>query len=58
MPVAAMGGQYSFGPGVAASFNQVADDVRTVVGPDSGHFVPAGLLGVRDGDARGRTSLA
>ncbi|MGN9837147.1 alpha/beta fold hydrolase [Nonomuraea sp. H19] len=40
MPVAAMGGQYSFGPGVAGSFSQVADDVRTVVAPDSGHFVP------------------
>ncbi|MFC5827053.1 alpha/beta fold hydrolase [Nonomuraea insulae] len=40
MPVAAVGGQYSFGPGVAASFNQVADDVRTVVAPDAGHFVP------------------
>lgn len=40
MPVAAMGGQHSFGPGVAGSFSQVADDVRTVVAPDSGHFVP------------------
>ncbi|MEV4224145.1 alpha/beta hydrolase [Nonomuraea sp. NPDC049725] len=40
MPVAAVGGQHSFGPGVAASFAQVADDVRTVVAPDSGHFVP------------------
>jgi pimeloyl-ACP methyl ester carboxylesterase len=40
MPVIAMGGQYSFGPGVAASFSQVADDVRTVVAPDAAHFVP------------------
>ncbi|GLW09368.1 epoxide hydrolase [Microtetraspora sp. NBRC 13810] len=40
MPVAAIGGQYSFGPGVAGSFSRVADDVRTVVAPDAGHFVP------------------
>lgn len=40
MPVLGIGGQYSFGPGVAESFRQVADDVRTVVAPDSGHFVP------------------
>ena len=40
MPVLGVGGQYSFGPGVADSFRQVADDVRTVVAPDSGHFVP------------------
>jgi pimeloyl-ACP methyl ester carboxylesterase len=40
MPVLAMGGQYSFGPGVAASFRQVADDVREVVAPDAAHFVP------------------
>ncbi|WP_211266920.1 alpha/beta fold hydrolase [Nonomuraea candida] len=40
IPVAAIGGQHSFGPGVAASFSQVADDVRTVVAPDAGHFVP------------------
>ncbi|MEN3538664.1 alpha/beta hydrolase [Microbispora sp. ZYX-F-249] len=40
MPVLGIGGQYSFGPGVADSFRQVADDVRTVVAPDSGHFVP------------------
>ncbi|MCG5216058.1 alpha/beta fold hydrolase [Streptosporangium sp. KLBMP 9127] len=40
MPVLAIGGQYSFGTGVAASFEQVADDVRTVVAPNAGHFVP------------------
>ncbi|GII78194.1 epoxide hydrolase [Sphaerisporangium rufum] len=40
MPVLAMGGQYSFGPGVADSFRQVADDVHTVVAPDAGHFIP------------------
>ncbi|GII02130.1 alpha/beta fold hydrolase [Planobispora takensis] len=40
MPVLGIGGQYSFGPGVADSFRQVADDVRTAVAPDSGHFVP------------------
>ncbi|OUC91517.1 alpha/beta hydrolase [Streptosporangium minutum] len=40
MPVLGIGGQYSFGPGVAGSFQQVADDVRTAVAPDSGHFVP------------------
>ncbi|MDH2426876.1 alpha/beta hydrolase [Sphaerisporangium sp. TRM90804] len=40
MPVLAIGGQYSFGTGVADSFRQVADDVRPVVAPDAGHFVP------------------
>lgn len=40
MPVLAIGGQYSFGTGVAGSFDQVADDVRPVVAPDAGHFVP------------------
>ncbi|GGK94148.1 epoxide hydrolase [Sphaerisporangium melleum] len=40
MPVLAIGGQYSFGTGVADSFRAVADDVRPVVAPDSGHFVP------------------
>ncbi|WP_329088572.1 alpha/beta fold hydrolase [Streptosporangium sp. NBC_01469] len=40
MPVLAIGGQYSFGPGVADSFRQVADDVRTAVAPDAGHYVP------------------
>ncbi|MEU0565726.1 alpha/beta hydrolase [Nonomuraea sp. NPDC005983] len=40
MPVLGIGGQYSFGPGVADSFRKVADDVRAAVAPDSGHFVP------------------
>ncbi|MFC4530134.1 alpha/beta fold hydrolase [Sphaerisporangium dianthi] len=40
MPVLAMGGQYSFGPGVADSFRLVADDVRPVVAPESGHYIP------------------
>ncbi|MBG0829081.1 alpha/beta hydrolase [Planomonospora sp. ID67723] len=40
MPVLGMGGQYAFGSGVAESFRQVADDVRTVVVPESGHFIP------------------
>ncbi|GAA3078614.1 alpha/beta fold hydrolase [Streptosporangium carneum] len=40
MPVLAVGGQHSFGARVADSFRQVADDVRPVVVPDSGHFVP------------------
>ncbi|MFG1879108.1 alpha/beta fold hydrolase [Sphaerisporangium sp. NPDC049003] len=40
MPVLAIGGQYSFGTGVADSFNQVADDVRPAVAPDAGHFIP------------------
>lgn len=40
MPVLAMGAQYVFGAGVAASFQQVAKDVRGVVVPDSGHFIP------------------
>lgn len=40
IPVLAMGGQYSFGTGVADSFRNVASDVRPVVAPDSGHFIP------------------
>lgn len=40
MPVLAMGGQYAFGTGVAASVSQVADHVQTVVVPDAGHFIP------------------
>ncbi|GAA3799054.1 alpha/beta hydrolase [Sphaerisporangium flaviroseum] len=40
MPLLAMGGQYSFGTGVADSFRQVAEDVRPVVAPDSGHYIP------------------
>ncbi|RCG31580.1 alpha/beta hydrolase [Sphaerisporangium album] len=40
MPVMAMGSQYVFGPAVADSFRQVADDVRQVVAPDAGHWIP------------------
>lgn len=40
MPVLAMGAEFAFGPVVAASFSNVADDVREVVAPDSGHFIP------------------
>jgi pimeloyl-ACP methyl ester carboxylesterase len=40
MPVLAMGAQYAFGPAVAQSFRQVANDVRQVVAPDSGHWIP------------------
>ncbi|MBV9822046.1 MAG: alpha/beta hydrolase, partial [Actinobacteria bacterium] len=40
LPVLAMGAQYVFGPGVAASFSAVASDVRQVVAPDSGHWIP------------------
>ena len=39
MPVLAMGAEFAFGPLVANSFGQVADDVRPVVAPDSGHWV-------------------
>jgi hypothetical protein len=38
-PVLAMGAQFVFGPGVAASFRQVANDVRQVVAPDSGPWI-------------------
>jgi pimeloyl-ACP methyl ester carboxylesterase len=39
MPVLAMGGQYAFGPGVAVSFRQAADQVLEVIAPDSGHNI-------------------
>jgi pimeloyl-ACP methyl ester carboxylesterase len=39
-PVLAMGGEFAFGPVVAASFGNVAADVRQVVAPGSGHFIP------------------
>ncbi|MFF5209058.1 alpha/beta fold hydrolase [Streptosporangium sp. NPDC000396] len=39
MPVLGMGAQYGFGTTVADSFRRIADDVRTVVAPDSGHFI-------------------
>ncbi|HEV2637915.1 MAG TPA: alpha/beta hydrolase [Actinocrinis sp.] len=45
MPVLAMGGQYAFGAGVAASFDQVADHVQQVIAPDSGHFIPEEVPG-------------
>lgn len=40
IPVLALGGQYSFGAGVGASFDNVATNVSSVVVPDSGHFIP------------------
>ncbi|MFC5183330.1 alpha/beta fold hydrolase [Actinomadura harenae] len=40
IPVMAMGAQAVFGPAVAQSFANVATDVRTVVAPDSGHWIP------------------
>lgn len=40
MPLVAMGAEMVFGPGVAASFSAVADDVRTAVAPGSGHYIP------------------
>lgn len=39
MPVLAMGAQFGFGPAVTGSFSQVADDVRTVIAPDSAHWI-------------------
>ncbi|WBB78696.1 alpha/beta hydrolase [Micromonospora sp. WMMD882] len=38
MPVLAVGGQYQFGPLVGTSFAQVADDVRTAIVPEAGHY--------------------
>ncbi|MEV0401528.1 alpha/beta hydrolase [Actinoallomurus sp. NPDC050550] len=40
VPILAMGSQYVFGAGVAQSFQAVASDVRTVVAPDTGHWIP------------------
>jgi pimeloyl-ACP methyl ester carboxylesterase len=40
LPVAAMGAQYAFGAGVAAAFQNVASDVRGIIAPDSGHWIP------------------
>lgn len=40
MPVLAMGAALVFGPGVAASFRQVATNVHEVVAPDTLHFIP------------------
>lgn len=39
MPVLALGGQYSAGPGVMAAAQAVADDVRGGVVPDAGHWL-------------------
>jgi pimeloyl-ACP methyl ester carboxylesterase len=39
MPVLAMGAQFVFAGGVAASFRNVASDVREVIAPDSGHWI-------------------
>jgi pimeloyl-ACP methyl ester carboxylesterase len=40
MPVLAMGAEFTFGTLVANSFIQVGDDVRGVVAPDTGHWIP------------------
>jgi pimeloyl-ACP methyl ester carboxylesterase len=40
IPVAAMGGENSFGPAVATSLQNVASDVHTIVAPGSGHYIP------------------
>lgn len=40
IPIAAMGGQDSFGNFTAQSFENVDSDVHTVIAPDSGHYVP------------------
>lgn len=40
IPVLAMGAQSVFGTAVGQSFESVATDVRTVVAPDSGHWIP------------------
>lgn len=40
MPVLAMGAEFSFGTAVADSFRNVGTDVRALVVPGSGHFVP------------------
>ena len=40
IPVLAMGAQSVFGAAVGQSFSAVASDVRTVVAPDTGHWIP------------------
>jgi pimeloyl-ACP methyl ester carboxylesterase len=40
IPVAAMGGEDSFGDGVATSLENVDSQVSTVIAPDSGHYIP------------------
>jgi pimeloyl-ACP methyl ester carboxylesterase len=39
MPVLAMGAEFAFGPFVGQSFSQVGTDVRSVIAPDSGHWI-------------------
>lgn len=45
IPVLAIGGQFTFGTGVGASFDNVATDVSTVIAPNSGHFIPEEVPG-------------
>ncbi len=40
MPVLAVGGERSFGPAVAASFANVAQNTTGVVIPGAGHWIP------------------
>lgn len=40
IPLMDMGGQDSFGPFLGPIFKQVDTDVRTIVAPNSGHFIP------------------
>jgi pimeloyl-ACP methyl ester carboxylesterase len=40
MPVLALGGEHSFGPAVADSMKLLATDVRGVIVPLSGHWIP------------------
>jgi pimeloyl-ACP methyl ester carboxylesterase len=40
IPMAAMGGEDSFGSFVAQSFGNVDSDVSTIIAPGSGHYVP------------------
>jgi pimeloyl-ACP methyl ester carboxylesterase len=40
IPIVAMGGEDSFGTGVATSFDNVDSDVNAIVAPDSGHYIP------------------
>ncbi|WP_246264834.1 alpha/beta fold hydrolase [Acrocarpospora pleiomorpha] len=40
MPVLAIGGQQALGGIIAGSFRHVANDVREVIAPESGHFTP------------------
>lgn len=40
IPVAAFGGEYSVGPGAAQSMSAVASNVKTVIVPGAGHWLP------------------